>query len=107
MRELEVTWGRAVQVWWAYLWRSFLYAILPCVVVGGVIGAVMALNKVPVEQHLWELRLVGFLIATPMAIWVTKVLLSKTFSGFRIALIEVNSVNAQQSAQADRTSPSV
>ena len=40
--ELQVTWKRAVKVWWSYLWRNIL-AIVASIVIGGIVGGILGL----------------------------------------------------------------
>ena len=38
--ELEATWGRAIKIYWSYLWRN-LIAILAAMVLGGIVGFIV------------------------------------------------------------------
>ena len=89
MKELEVQWSHVLQVWWAFAWRGFVYAMLPCFVLGLMAGVFFAVRKIPIEPHMWKLQLLGFAIGLGMGIYVIRIVLTKTFSGFRIALIAV------------------
>ncbi|MEC9407229.1 MAG: hypothetical protein VX549_08135 [Pseudomonadota bacterium] len=103
MNELDVTWGRTMQVWWAFFWRGIVYVMLPAFFLGAVVGVVLAVNKVPLEPHAWKLQMVGGAMGLFVGIWLTRVILRKTYSGFRIALVAVPEIEAaaQPSAPAD------
>ena len=85
--ELDVTWLRAVQVWWALFWRSLAYTVVPAGLFGGIVGAVLAVNKIPAEPHLWKVQVVCGVAGIFIGIWITKIILSKGYPGFRIALV--------------------
>jgi hypothetical protein len=103
VKELDVTWSRTMQVWWAFFWRGIVYIMLPAFLLGAVVGVVLAVNKVPIEPHAWKLQMIGGAIGLFVGIWLTRVILSKTYSGFRIALVAVSEIEtaAQHGAPAD------
>lgn len=88
MKELQVTWVRAIEVWWAMCWRGIVYAMLPAFLLGAVAGIVLAVNKIPIEPHERKLQLAGAAIGVFAGIWIVKVILNKTYSGFRIVLVK-------------------
>lgn len=81
MEDVDVTWLRALEIWWAWLWRAFLWSILAGFVVGFVAGFVGAVEAAP---------FLGGAVGLPIGIWVLKGVLGKTFSDFRIALLSIN-----------------
>lgn len=103
MNELEVTWARTIQVWWAFFWRGIVYVMVPAFVLGAGIGIALAVNKIPLEPHAWKIKSAGGAFGLFVGIWLTKLILSKTYSGFRIALVALPevAVQVQQEAQAD------
>ncbi len=103
MREIELGWAHVLQVWWAYFWRGLVYMLLPAFSIGTAIGFFLGVNNVPLEPHAWKIQTVGGVIGLLVGIWLTKVILSKTYSGFRIALIAVPepTTAVQQGAQAE------
>lgn len=96
MIELEPTWGRAVKVWWAYLWRS-LVAIIPAavisVVVGFVLGIVLAIFGVPRETMKLITKIIGFIIGSLITIVPIKLILEKDFGEFRLVLLGTESTH--------------
>ena len=106
MKELEPTWGRTLQVWWSLTWRAVVWVLPVTFFTGAILGAVMAFNHVSVKAHLWEFRIVGGAMGVAIGIWVLKGILSKEFSGFRIALIEVtHGADAHTCVQANVPAP--
>jgi hypothetical protein len=105
MKELEVTWARTMQVWWAFFWRSVVYIMVPAFFLGAIVGTVLAVRDVPLEPHAWKLQLAGGAIGLFVGIWLIRVILSKTYSGFRIALVAVPEAgpSARPAAFADGT----
>lgn len=96
MKEVEVTWGRVAQVWWALAWRGVLYAVVPSLIVGFVAGIYMALNNIPIAPNEWKIRLLGAFIGIGVGIWVTKIILTKSFNTFRIALIAPEAATVEE-----------
>jgi hypothetical protein len=88
--EIEVTWGRATMVWWAYIWRLLLCGLASALVggiVGAVIGLVMGILQAPKEAILFVSLPVGILIGTASSIVPMKLILGKDFGEFRLALV--------------------
>ena len=88
MTELEITFGRAARVWWAYTWRAFLIMLA----VGVVFGIILTLthNQGTLSQPGNRLvtQLLALVIAIPIGIWMLKKALCARFREFRIALIQ-------------------
>ena len=88
--ELEVTWGRAVRVWWAYLWRGIL-AMLGAMVVGFVVGFavgfVLGVAGVGVPTIQMITAPIGAIIGLLMSIIPMKLILGKDFGEFRLSLV--------------------
>lgn len=103
MNEIEVTWHRVLQIWWAWLWRNLLYVMLPAGLLGAVVGIVFAVNKIPLEPNAWKIQIASAAIGIPVSIWLLQEILKKNYSGFRIALIEIpeSQPAVQQSAKAE------
>ena len=83
LQELKVTWLRAATVWWAFVWRSLL--------IGFGIGFVAAL-LVPLfgmQAGGGWFTLLLYLLLIPIGIWLFRLIMTKPFNGFRIALVPV------------------
>ncbi|MGC9966702.1 MAG: hypothetical protein ABSE08_14960 [Syntrophobacteraceae bacterium] len=86
MEELEVTWERALTVWWSVAWRSGLFGFLAALAIGLVItffGGALHLNPQFIQRLL---RLVGIVVGAGAAVWSVKHVLAKKFKDFRIVL---------------------
>ncbi len=86
MEELEVTWERAVTVWWCVAWRSALFGFLGALAIGLVItffGGALHLDPRFIHRLL---RLVGIVAGAGAAVWSVKHVLAKKFRDFRIVL---------------------
>lgn len=88
MQELEVTFGRAAQVWWAFTWRATLYALLSGAIIGVVVGLICAVFGSDPQRLLPFNLLLGAAVGILASIWVISKILNKKFSSFRVALIQ-------------------
>jgi hypothetical protein len=88
--ELEVTWGRAARVWWAYLWRS-LIAVLVGSLLGALAGVALGfvLGALGVAPEV--IRRLSFVIGLVLGIGVSivpiRMILGKDFGEFRLVLL--------------------
>jgi hypothetical protein len=88
MQELEVTFGRAAQIWWAWVWRAVLFGMLSSFPLGLLVSAIgiplgfNALQLMPVSMIL------GAIAGIIISIWAQGKILKKKFSTFRIALVQ-------------------
>lgn len=94
--ELELTWGRAVRVWWSYFWRN-LIAIVAAMILGGIVGFivgfVMGMLGVSITAIQYTTGLLGILIGTALSVVPMKMILGKDFGDFRLVLMsKANSV---------------
>jgi ABC-type uncharacterized transport system permease subunit len=88
MQEVEVTFERAAQIWWAYMWRSLLLSVLCGFVIGLIIGVVAAMaGFTPLVRNtiIWFFALPSDIF---ISIWVLLRILKKNFRTFRIALVK-------------------
>ena len=89
--ELEITWNRALKVWWSYLWRN-LIAIICSMLIGGIIGGVIGFIMGGLGASEETIRLavtpVGFVIGLAISIIPIKLILGKNFGEFRLVLLQ-------------------
>ena len=94
--ELEVTWKRALQIWWAYLWRK-LVVLLIGAILGGIIGFALA----PMAGSTIVIQVVsipiGLIIGFAISIVPLKMILGKDFGDFRLALLEKQRLQIENS----------
>ncbi|HKI61917.1 MAG TPA: hypothetical protein VKA31_06450, partial [Mariprofundaceae bacterium] len=79
VKEIEITWGRALKIWWSLVWRGVLFGMLGGAVVGFVVGALGVSPK--------DTTLIGMIIGVPIGIWVVKNVVGKSYSDFRLVLV--------------------
>jgi ABC-type sugar transport system permease subunit len=88
--ELEATWERTVQVWWAYFWRNLVCAVVALVtsvIVGFVAGIVLRLAGVSPGAMEFAVGVLGGLIGLAISIVPFKFILGKDFGAFRLVLL--------------------
>lgn len=86
MREVEVTFGRLLSIWWAWTWRSVLVAMLLGGAIGFIAGLILALLGQPPQTG--PIMAFNFLIGLLVGIWMLARVLKMSFPDFRIALIQ-------------------
>ena len=83
----EVTWGRALKVWWSLFWRTLLASMLVGALVGAVIGFLMGLAGLGVDVIIPVTQCAGALVSIPVAVWMMHHVLRLRWSDFRIVLV--------------------
>jgi ABC-type dipeptide/oligopeptide/nickel transport system permease component len=96
MEELEITWLRALKVWWSIVWRTLLYSLIISILVGIPIGIAAATLGLDQESAARLGRSLGSLLGLFIAVWVVKIVLGKSFSDFRIVLVPSDEARLQQ-----------
>lgn len=90
--ELEVTWGRVVRIWWAFLWRNIIAiigAMIVGAIVGGVLGFIMAMAGASKETIQLVAAPIGGILGLLISIIPIKLVLDKKdFGDFRLVLIK-------------------
>ena len=88
--ELEVTWGRAVKVWWAYLWRNLL-AIVAMGILGAALGFVigLALGALGVSTGTIQViaAVVGAVLGLALSVIPVTLSLGNDFGSVRLVLV--------------------
>lgn len=106
--ELEVTWGRAARVWWAYFWRNLL-AIVGAVVVGAILGGIlgMVLGAMGLSPSTIKIVVapISIILGFGISIIPVKMILGKDFGAFRLVLVEKHNP-AQPMVQGPTSPPS-
>jgi ABC-type sugar transport system permease subunit len=87
--ELEVTWARAMRVWWAFFWRN-LVALVVAVAAGAALGFVLgaAMSAAGATPRTIQLVIapVSALIGFAISIVPMRLILGKDFGEFRLIL---------------------
>ncbi len=89
MQELEITSDKVLKVWWSWLWRTMLFALIAGFVLGLVVGIFGAFAGYDAEQLDVLVTLLGFLIGLYVSYAVFARTLNKRFGSFRIALVKI------------------
>lgn len=84
---VQVTWMRAFKVWWSLLWRGLLFSFLAVAGVGLVLGFILELVNADPEIIKTVCITAGYIVCVPIGITVTKSVLKRHYSDFKIALI--------------------
>ncbi|HTT47497.1 MAG TPA: hypothetical protein VMG39_05765 [Pseudolabrys sp.] len=87
MQELEVTWGRTISIWWLFMWRSLLGALVFGFAIGAAIGFFVAILGLPREIITIASPLLGAVIGILWGVMVMRMALRKLYSDFRIVLV--------------------
>lgn len=94
--EIEVTWGRAVKVWWSYLWRNII-AMIGAMVAGGIVGFivgfVLGALGAPTETIQIITAPIGVVIGLLISIVPIKMILGMNFGEFRLVLVKNEDAN--------------
>lgn len=86
MNNIELTWWRVTKIYWAIIWRTFLFSfiiIIPVTFLFGMISAAFGVT----EQITPYFQFIAGLIGIPVAIWATRTALLKQYSDFRIVFL--------------------
>lgn len=105
--ELEVTWKRAVRVWWSYIWRNVVAVILGLIValiVGLILGLIMGLMGSSEQMITYVSNAFGLMIGLAISIIPIKLILNKSFGEFRLVLVRAEPEEANNEKLADSTS---
>lgn len=88
--EIEITWGRVIRVWWAYVWRNII-AIIVAAIVGGIVGFIlgfiMGAVGVTTETIGYITAPIGGVIGLAFSVIPMKMILGKDFGQFRLVLV--------------------
>jgi hypothetical protein len=84
---LEVSWARALRVWWSITWRTVVFGMLIGFVVGVIAGIGGAAAGIPANQVQGISSLFGVIIGVFISMWAVRKALTRSFSEFRIVLL--------------------
>lgn len=99
---LDVTWARALKVWWSLMWRGVLYGLVAGIGTGAIVGFVLAVVVYvaesaglkgigdPIGGLMSSIGgLFGGIAGAAVGVWVVRNILRKSWSDFRIVLLPV------------------
>lgn len=88
--ELEITWNRAIRVWWSYLWRNLIAIVVAMIIgmiLGFIIGFIMGAMGFPILAIQIVTAPLGFVIGLGISVVPMKMILGKDFGEFRLVLL--------------------
>jgi hypothetical protein len=88
--ELEITWGRTLHVWWAYLWRNLIAMVVGALlgaVVGAGLGFVLGVAGVAPDVIRRLSFVIGLALGLVVSIVPIRMVLGKDFGEFRLVLL--------------------
>jgi hypothetical protein len=89
--ELEITWGRAIRVWWAYIWRYLVLLIvaeIPILIFGVILHFICDfIIGVPSETRYLIVFVLNLAIGLPLLVIPVKMMLGKNPCDFRLVLL--------------------
>jgi hypothetical protein len=88
--ELEMTWSRAVRVWWAFLWRIAVFSSVLELFAGLFLVAIKVRMHWSTDAFVLVTEVVVGLIYIAVSLMVTRVILTKDFGDFRLAAMASN-----------------
>ncbi len=89
--ELEVTWKRAMKVWWSYLWRSIIAMIVAIIlsgVFGFIIGFIIGVFGASTQTLQYISVSIGMIMGLIISIVPIRMILGKDFGEFRLVLLQ-------------------
>jgi hypothetical protein len=90
MEEIEVRWIHAIQVWWSWLWRTIVIAFpLSCLLamLASITDNALHLD---IQEYVLIPQMASLCLWIYFPVSVLKKILSKSFNGYRIALVKVD-----------------
>ncbi|HVX76149.1 MAG TPA: hypothetical protein VHB49_08480 [Bradyrhizobium sp.] len=87
MKEVELTIGRLLRIFWLLAWRGTLGGLVLGAVVGFIIGFIMGAAGSTREHVALVTSIAGLFVGAAWTIVVVKMALEKQYDDFRIALI--------------------
>lgn len=102
MQELEVTWMRAIKVWWSMVWRVVAVSILVGIAISVVVGFIAGIFGYKEDVQVLT-QLLGVITGIPIGIWAMKVVLGKEYADFRVALLPSSEALLEEQIERQKT----
>jgi len=87
MERIEPTRQLALKVWWAFIWRAIVFAVLSGFLIGIVFGVLALVVRADPEAMSGVSGLLGLVLGIGVSVEVMFRVLKKKFDGFEVALI--------------------
>ncbi|MGX5913216.1 hypothetical protein ACR0ST_00590 [Aliidiomarina sp. Khilg15.8] len=88
--EVEVTWKRAVRVWWSYTWRNLIagvFGMIIAAIIAGNLALMMSVMGSSEQMVTYATGAIGFTMGLIVSIIPIKLILNKSFGDFRLVLV--------------------
>jgi hypothetical protein len=96
MGELEVTWKRAIRIWWLIAWRTLVGTFVSFSIIGAAVAYIVYLIFAPSPGHPTAVSIsrifglsIGFALSIFWAIVVVRMAFKKNYGDFRLVLVSV------------------
>lgn len=86
-RDLEITWGRVLAVWWLITWRAAVLGTLALLILGYPLGFIMAVLGMDPGTIDLVGQIIGMVIYALAVLVTVRMALRKRYGDFRIALV--------------------
>lgn len=70
------------------MWRTILFAVIAGIIVGSLLGILLVFTDFTDQTNQYILEVAGYLVGIPIGIWVLSLVFKKSFSDFKIVLIQ-------------------
>jgi hypothetical protein len=87
MQELEVNFGRLLRIYWLFIWRSVLGALLIGFTLGFIVGVVFSLLGLPLTLAKTAGGVLGVVGGAVWGLFCLKMAIEKKYRDFRIMLV--------------------
>ncbi|HSR63343.1 MAG TPA: hypothetical protein VLN56_08060 [Gammaproteobacteria bacterium] len=102
MQELDVTWIRAIKVWWSMVWRVIAVSILAGIAISVVVGFIAGIFGYKEGVQVIT-QLLGIITGIPIGVWAVKVVLGMEYADFRVALLPSSEALLEQQLAKQKT----
>lgn len=86
---LDVTWGRALRVWWSLIWRTLLASVLVGALFGALLGMLLGVAGIALGIIVSVTQAAGALVGIVVGVVMVRHVLRMSWPEFRIVLIAV------------------
>lgn len=84
---LEMSWERALSIWWAFVWRAVVASALIGAVVGAIGGGMIAVVTGSAEFSGIVGGVLGYAGSIPASVWALRTSLRKRYRHFQVGLV--------------------
>ncbi|MCB2081002.1 MAG: hypothetical protein KDD76_00075 [Rickettsiales bacterium] len=97
LREIEVTWGKALRFFWSWMWRQLLVTTVFLTIIGMLLVKLEVISSEESVTHGWY-NWGGILLMCFFWIYFIKKNLSRRYKTWRVALVEYDGTSEKTEA---------